>query len=274
MNIYFEIRENSLFIGEMTRYPFPLHLHEEAEIVAVTAGKIRLGIDGIMYDLEEGDAAVVFPLTPHSYEEVGEDARGVVAIFPPDVIPEYAGTFHGLVPDSPVLRAGRSGADLRAAVRRLEELRMDEDLPLCVAYLHVMLAGVLHRLTYRPVYDYSEQNLGLRIMRYISAHACEEISLETVSHALGISASHLSHFFADRLNIRFRSFVNANRIAKARLMMRDPNMNLTMICDACGYSSMRTFRRAFLKEVGCLPSEHMQALRSRMNIRNRQPERA
>ena len=48
MNIYFEIREDKLFIGEMTRHPFPLHLHEEAEIVAVTAGKIRIGIDGIL----------------------------------------------------------------------------------------------------------------------------------------------------------------------------------------------------------------------------------
>ena len=266
MNIYYEIRENKFFIGEMTRYPFPLHLHEEAEIVVVTAGKVRIGIDGILYDLEEGDAAVVFPLTPHSYAEIGENASGVVAIFPSDVIPEYAGTFHGLAPDSPVLRADRSGEDLRAAVLRLQDLSMEENLPLCVAYLHVMLASVLHRLSYRPVYDYNEQNLGCRIMRYVSAHACEEMTLETVSHALGISVSHLSHFFAEKLNTRFRSFVNANRIAKARLMMRDPGMSLTMICDACGYTSMRTFRRAFLTEVGCLPSEHLRVLRNRMNI--------
>ena len=61
---------------------------------------------------------------------------------------------------------------------------MDDDLPLCVAYLHVLLAGILHSLSYHPVYDYSEQDLANRIMRYVSDHACEEITLETVSHAV------------------------------------------------------------------------------------------
>ena len=264
MNTFYEHREEKLFIGEMTHYPFPPHVHEVAEMVILTSGSARVNIDGISYALRPGDAAVVFPLTPHSYEDLSEDAGGIAAIFPPDVIPEYAGTFHGLAPEDPILRAEKIGPDTRHAVSRLRELRMDDDLPLCVAYLHVLLAGILHSLSYHPVYDYSEQNLGNRIMRYVSDHACEEITLDSVSHALGISASHLSHFFAEKLHINFRRFINAARIAKARLLMRDPNMTLTAISGACGYSNMRTFRRAFLKEAGCLPSEHMQALRRRI----------
>ena len=264
MITFYEHREEKLFIGEMTHFPFPPHVHEVAEMVILTSGSAKINIDGINYLLSPGDAAVVFPLVPHSYEEVSADVGGIAAIFPPDVIPEYAGTFHGLAPESPVLQADRIGPDTRRAVSRLSEINMDDDLPLCIAYLHVLLAGILHSLSYHPVYDYSEQNLGNRIMRYVSDHACEEITLETVSHALGISSSHLSHFFAEKLNINFRHFVNASRIAKARLLMRNPNMTLTEISDACGYSNMRTFRRAFLKEVGCLPSEHMQALRTRV----------
>lgn len=264
MNTFYEHREEKLFIGEMTHFPFPPHVHEVAEMIILTSGSATINIDGIDYTLSPGDAAVVFPLVPHSYEEVSADVGGIAAIFPPDVIPEYAGTFHGLAPESPVLQADRIGPDTRRAVSRLGELNMDDDLPLCIAYLHVLLAGILHSLSYHPVYDYSEQNLGNRIMRYVSDHACEEITLETVSHALGISSSHLSHFFAEKLHINFRHFVNASRIAKARLLMRNPNMTLTEISDSCGYSNMRTFRRAFLKEVGCLPSEHMQALRTRV----------
>ena len=264
MQTFYENREEKLFIGEMTHYSFPLHVHAYAEIAAVISGHIRLSIDGISWSLGPGDAAVIFPLTPHSYDFVSEDSRGVAAIFPPEVIPEYAGTFHGLAPDCPVLRADQTGMDFHYAVLRLGELKMEENLPLCVALLHVLLAGMLHRLTYHPVYDYSEQALGFRILGYISAHFTEDITLESVSHALGISASHLSHFFTEKMKINFRSFINANRIAKARLMMRDPNLPLTLISDACGYNNMRTFRRAFLKEVGCLPSEHLQAMRARV----------
>lgn len=264
MNTFYEHREEKLFIGEMTHFPFPPHVHEVAEMIILISGSAKISIDGIDYTLSPGDAAVIFPLVPHSYDELTGDVGGIAAIFPPDVISEYAGTFHGLAPESPVLRADRIGPDTRRAVTRLSELNMDDDLPLCVAYLHVLLAGILHSLSYHPVYDYSEQNLGNRIMRYVSDHACEEITLESVSHALGISSSHLSHFFAEKLHINFRHFVNASRIARARLLMRDPNLTLTEISDACGYSNMRTFRRAFLKEVGCLPSEHMQVLRTRV----------
>lgn len=264
MNTFYEQRPEQLFIGTMTDHVFPAHVHSVAELVVMTRGSAVMTIDDVQYRLNPGDAAVVFPLVPHSYDMLSEDAGGITAIFPPDIIPEYAGTFHGLQPECPLLPAARTCVDLRLAVDRLSRLNMEDDLPLCVAYLHILLAGLLHSLTYRPVYDYSEKDLGHRIIQYISEHACEDLSLETASRALGISPSHLSHFFSDRMHVNFRHFINAIRIDKARLMMRDPNLTLTDICGACGFTNMRTFRRAFQAELGCLPSEHFAALRSRI----------
>ena len=270
MNSFYEQRPEGLFIGRMTHYPCPMHVHNMAEVVVATRGFADITIDEVQYHLTPGDAAVTFPLVPHSFDRLSEDSRGVIAIFPPDIIPEYAGTFHGLQPEMPMMPADKSTLDTRFAVERLLILNMEENLPLCIAYLHVLLAGVLHSLTYRPVYDYSERGLGHRIISYISEHAFEEITLESASHALGISASHLSHFFSERLHTNFRRFINAIRIEKARLLMRDPNLTLTEICDACGYTNMRTFRRAFQQEIGCLPSDHIAALRNRVSTGNEQ----
>ena len=264
MNTFYEQRPEKLFIGEMTHYPFSTHVHEMTEILCLTAGSAVVTVDEMKYRLFPGDVAVVFPLVPHSYEELSGDIGGLAAIFLPDIIPEYAGTFHGLKPENPVLRAAQTGEELRLAIRRLSGLKMADDLPLCVAYLHVLLAGTLHSLTYCPVYDYRERGLGFRIIQYTTEHACDEITLESASHALGISASHLSHFFSETLHINFRRFINAIRIDKARLMMRDPDLTLTAICDACGFTNMRTFRRAFRAEMGCLPSEHQATLRTRV----------
>ncbi len=261
MNSIYEDRDIPFFIGEMTHYPVPVHLHEVSEIVCLTAGRADIRINGIPYTLDPGDVAVFFPLTPHSYEFLSEDIGGVTAIFPPDTVSEYNATFRVMVPENPVIRKEHTGKDLRMAVERLGGLDMEKDMPLCIAYLHVMLADVMHRLNYQSVYDFSEQNLGQKILHYVSEHACEEITLESAAHAMGISASHLSHFFAEKLHIHFRRYINSIRIEKARMMMRDPGMTLTMISDACGYTSMRTFRRAFLSEVGELPSDSMQAIR-------------
>ena len=264
MSTFYEQRPEQMFIGEMTHHTFPAHVHAVAELVILTRGTAVMTIDETPYRLTPGDAAVVFPLVPHSFDVLSEDINGITAIFPPDIIPEYAGTFHGLQPENPLLPAARTCLDLRLAVDRLSRLTMEDDLPLCVAYLHVVLAGLLHNLSYRPVYDYSEKELGHRIIRYISEHAFEEITLESASRALGISVSHLSHFFSERLHTNFRRFINAIRISRARLLMRDPNMTLTEVSDACGYSNMRTFRRAFQAELGILPSDHQTALRNRI----------
>ena len=271
MHPFYEQRSEKLFIGGMMHYPFPTHMHAVAELLILTRGRADIGIDGVRYRLSPGDAAVVFPLVPHSYDALSEDSDGLVAIFPPDIIPEYAGTFQGLQPESPLLRAERTGSEVRYAVERLKTLDMEDDLPMCVALLHVLLAGVLHRLTYRPVYNYCEHDLGYRIIRYISEHAFEEVTLESASRGLGISASHLSHFFSEKMHTNFRRFINTIRIDRARNMMRDPNLTLTWISDACGFANMRTFRRAFLKETGRLPSEHLLSLRGRVNVKD--PER-
>ena len=264
MNAFYEQRPEKLFIGEMTHFPFPSHVHSVAELVALTAGSAVLTVDGTQYRLSPGDFIIIFPLVPHSFDELSEDVGGLSAIFPPDIIPEYTGAFHGMQPENPMLSADQAGPDLCFAVERLCSLNMDDHLPMCIAYLHVLLAAVLHSFTYRPVYDYSEHGLGRRIISYISEHAFEEITLESASRALGISTSHLSHFFSERLHTNFRRFINAIRIEKARLLMRDPNLTLTEVCDACGYTNMRTFRRAFRQEIGCLPSDHIAALRSRV----------
>ena len=69
MIAFYEHRDEHLFIGEMTHFPFPVHVHELAEMIAVTSGRIRISINGTEYTLVPGDVAVIFPLTPHSYDE-------------------------------------------------------------------------------------------------------------------------------------------------------------------------------------------------------------
>lgn len=178
MIAFYESRDERLFIGEITKYPFPLHVHELAEIIGITSGFVRISINGTEYTLNPGDVAVIFPLTPHSYDEIGEDASGQVAIVPTDIIPEYTSTFRTLEPEYPILRAADAPEDTALALNRLQALNMEDHLPLCIAYLHVLLASTMHRLSYHPVYDYSDRGLGHRIMRYISDHLCEEITLK------------------------------------------------------------------------------------------------
>ena len=266
MKAFYEARPEAFFAGRMTVYPFPLHLHEVVEVVVMLQGGCTMQLDNETYDLHPGDAAIAFPLIPHSFERIEPESVGFTAIFPADAIAEFSSVFHRMLPDSPVLRGAYNDGEGRFAVDTL--LLQGENTPMRLAYVHVLLAHMFMRMPMHAASDYGERNLGSRIARYVYDHACDQITLSDVAASLGISESHLSHLFARQFQMNFRRFVNAIRIDKATMLMRNPNLTLTQVSDQCGFESLRTFRRAFVRETGNLPAAYIRSSRNTA----RQPE--
>ena len=261
MKAFYETRDERVYIGDMTRYPYPLHVHEIVELVRVRRGDCDIQLDGRGYTLGPGDLAIAFPLVPHSYDRMSPDIDGFAAYFPASVIGEFASAFETTLPSNPVLRAEQVSPDANMAIERLSAMPNGEYCPSRQAYLHLLLANVLSAMVLRPTDALSERDTAARVVRYISEHACESLTLAVAARDLGISESHISHLFSQRFHINFRRFINAIRVDKAIIWMRDPRMTLTTICDRCGYENMRTFRRAFLRETSELPHAYMKAAR-------------
>jgi len=262
MKLFYETRSENLFIGSMTGYPFPLHVHEIVELACVLRGEVTMQIGGQTYALYPGDIAIAFPLIPHSFECLSPDASGLAAFFLTDTFPQFTQTFLNTLPETPVLRRESVNADARLAVDRLIGDPEGDASPSRLAFLHLLIANVLSQLSFTPTGDCNEQGLSYRLFKYIFDHACEDITLDSAARGLGISQSYLSHLFSQRFHINFRRFVNAIRVDRAKMLMRDPRMTLTSICFSCGYENIRTFRRAFVRETGMLPSEYQSRQRS------------
>ncbi len=269
MKAFYETRSDPFFTGRMTRYPFPLHVHEIVELVVILRGSCVMQLDGTTYTLSAGDAAIAFPLSPHSFEEISEDTEGFAAFFPADTIAEFSNLFHTQLPEVPVLRNALNQKDVSFAITSMLNTPPEEASPYRLAYLHLLLAHILNAMDFRPAAECHERGLATKIVRYVYDHACENISISSTARDLGISESHLSHLFAQQFQVNFRRFINAIRIDKATMLMRDPYMTLTEISDACGFENMRTFRRAFSRETGSLPASYMKSLRS---SRGRKPD--
>ena len=261
MKTFYEARPERLFAGRMTRYPFPLHVHEVVEIAYVTEGGCTMQIGEARYDLSPGDIAFVFPIVPHSYETIEPGTEGFAAFFPADTIAEFSHTFQTLLPVEPVLRCGEVPEEAWRVIHRLLEAPNEVYSPSRLALLHLLLADTLHELRFYESSAFNERGLASRVVRFVYDHACEKITLKSAARALGISVSHLSHLFSQQFRIGFRSFVNAVRVDRAQMLMRDPLMTLTRISDACGYENIRTFRRAFVSQTGMLPSACQQKIR-------------
>lgn len=254
--VFYEQRSENMFAGLICDHPFPAHVHNVVEIVCLTAGSMRMTIDGCQCHLMPGDIAIAFPAISHSYDEVSEDARGLTLIFLPDTISEFSTLFRTKVPANPLLNSAAKAPELDDIIRNLQKLSTVEESPLRLGYMHLFLSYLFCCIELRPLSTNVQSGLSYQVLHYISEHFIEPLSLESTAHALGVSRTHLSHIFSQQLRINFRQYINTLRIDKACALLRDSSYSISQISDLCGYSNPRTFHRAFLSQCHMSPNHY------------------
>lgn len=196
MKLFYEVRSQKLFVGDICHDPFPLHVHAVVEIVSLYKGSMRLTVSGHAYEVNPGDTIAIFPSMAHSYDYVSPDAEGLCIIFVPETIREFANTFHTMRPVSPLLAAQQHEPAMIEAMKALETVSKQPDSPFLTCNLHVYLAHLLTALQLEPLDKHVDNSLTQRAIQYVADHAEEPLTLESVSAGLGISPSHLSHLFS------------------------------------------------------------------------------
>ncbi len=254
--VFYEQRSEDVFVGELCRYPFPSHVHDEAEIVCVTHGCMRMNIDGKELLLHPGDIAVAFPSVPHSYPSRDEQLEGVTLIFSPNIISEFSQHFRCMAVANPRLRSDETDPALQAIVAHMQKPEFQQNGGLKLGYLHLFLSYLFCSLKLKPMEQQMQSGLPYQVLHYISEHFTEPLSLESTAQALGISRIHLSHIFSQQLHVNFRQYINALRIDRACLLLRDPAYSISQIVEMCGYGNTRTFHRAFMERCQTSPRQY------------------
>ena len=98
-------------------------------------------------------------------------------------------------------------------------------------------------------------NIG-KIIDFCNNHFKEKISLNTLSKEIGISRSHISHTFSERIKMNFRDYINSLRIKHSVRLMNSGNMTITEIAYESGFESIRTINRVFKQYYNMSPSEY------------------
>ena len=99
--------------------------------------------------------------------------------------------------------------------------------------------------------------LSSRILTYISENYKSGITPGDVAEHFGYTQSHISRYFKSHFNITLVKYITIIKLKSAILLMRENKHNMTYCALESGFSSMRTFYRAFYDEFGCSPKEYM-----------------
>jgi len=234
---------------------FAPHLHYEVEIITLFKGSTELTIGGKDYTLNEGDFLIVFPNIVHSYSTKSSVDAGKF-IFNIETMPELKDVFNTKAPKSPIISHERAQeANLTSLSREIIKSYNESSMLVKRAYL-LLLTGKLLELCELEDREKVDQDIINNIFNYCRSNYHSKLTLGSTAKALHISESYLSHIFSKKIEMNFCNYINVLRINEACEQLRKSDKSITQIAQECGFSSLRTFNRAFLSCRSMTPREY------------------
>ena len=224
MLLVYENRDKGVSVEWKRVVHMPPHLHEAIEIVYVTNGNIALGVGLELYDMNEGDFAIVFPNVIHHYQVFGERENKVVFLhIDPAVLSGYLKELQTYSPENPVLKKKNMHPDVVHAINFLTKNPECNSI-LAQAYAQIIIAYVF---TDMPMID--KKSLGSDDLIYNSV---------------------------EYIHCNFNKYVNGVRLNYAVAALENTQDTITNICFDCGFESQRTFNRVFKERYRISPSDY------------------
>ena len=213
-------------------------------------------MDNHVYEMGAGDIIVVFPNQVHSFETL-EHEQYVLLKFSPDILPELGHSFTK-IPVSNLLSGAANDPHLTLLIESISKTH-DEDAPykdqILRGYLLSFFGNLLRSMTLVEAQSGDYHVLGM-ILNYCIAHSSENLSLSVLERDLHISKYYISHMMSEKLHMGFNDYVNSLRVSNACKLLRKTDHSITEISERVGFNTMRTFNRAFLKQMGMTPREY------------------
>jgi transcriptional regulator GlxA family with amidase domain len=100
-----------------------------------------------------------------------------------------------------------------------------------------------------------EDRLG-ELQLWILDHLEEDLPLERLAGAAGMSARHFSRRFKDEMGTTPAAYVGRLRLEEARRRLESGAHSLKDVARTCGFADEQNLRRAFRRHVGVAPSEY------------------
>ena len=250
---FYEFQPSDITIIHNNReLKYRTHIHEHIEIIYVFDVGQHIDIDGTDYEIQKGQAAIVFPNVVHTYyRNEFRNTNQIFVICSPALFKGLFPNFTNFRPESPII------TDVDHAVRlTFQELITCTDFTEQLAWTMLILSRLIKKVTLTHKEADPVDNLTKKIITYISQNFRDDISLESLAKEFSVSKYYISHTFSDKIKISLPNYLSFIRAEYAASQMRSTNDTITNICINSGFSSQSSFNRAFKRIYGMTPSEY------------------
>lgn len=253
---YYEKKQNKIEFSKLSELTADVHCHFECEMVFVKSGEARAYLNGVNYELKNGDLFLVFPNQIHGYKTL---VRGefLIFTFPPKAIytAKESNKFTDFVPNSNLISfcEDKKIEEILNAVEEEYDSHKENSSRILLGYINILLYYIL------PMCEMKKTNpsdIIPQILNYCLEHYEESITLSDIADMLHINKYYVSRIFNETLSMNLRSLINHIRVSAASDELISTSNSITDIAGRVGYLSMRSFNRAFKEEFGVSASEY------------------
>lgn len=236
------------------------HLHRELELVCMIEGETVTYVDSVRDVLRAGDVFLTFPNQIHFYESEGLE-KFYIFIIKPDMMPDLMSVFTSGLPSSSIIRGAANQLQIRRLFDSLAELCaenvQDSDFTTTRkrGYLLALFSELLSQMTVSRV-SMGDSGALRSIVAFCEKNFSENLSLSLLEDRLHLNKYYISHLFSEKLGLRFNDYVNSLRVSEACRYLLSSDYSITEISEIVGFNTLRTFNRAFMKQIGVSPSEY------------------
>ena len=258
--------KEGLLINHRISKHVPPHMHNNTEFIYVTKGTLELGIGTEFFHMNKGDFAIVFPDMIHHYQVF---TQGVNTAFyvEASVSPssQFAMELQKMCPLNPVIEANDLHPDIKNAILSLYKEKTRNPI-VDQAFVQIILARYFPKMQLVDKKCIGDGDLVYQTVHYIADHFQEEITLESIGKALGVSKFSVSRVFSGTFHTNFKQYLNEQRLNYACSLLEDTNRSVTDIWLDAGFESQRTFNRVFVEKFHKSPREYRNDYKKRYMI--------
>lgn len=242
---------------------FPLHYHRHLEFLYITEGEFHMDIGGKRYHISRGDTVLITPYVLHSYIKNSNCSRCII-VSEPECL-GYMGDFflknHPVCPVMPSDTVKITVPDIEAKMSDI--YRLCHIIPYhepvkqmrIIALIHDIFSLLCASYVFEDSKEYVDDIYISALKLCCDNFADEEFGLDMISRELNISPSTLQKLFAKNMQMGVKEYINYLRVGNARSLIVSTDLPISSIAMSCGFGTIRSFNRTFLKFCEMTPGK-------------------
>lgn len=265
--------------NDFLEYPrfFHKHIHHMLEISIIKDGEGTYEIGDNNYQLHKGDVFIISNTEPHRISLLpNQKVKNMVIHFDPSLLVNFLSYnssaslvdifyrfFHNF--SNKLDETSPMTSNIYHKLLSVER-EFSEQMPHYKLFIEVELESIFCCLLRYYIQDYSDTtyehfsrkelyNID-KVIQHIHFNLNDNLTLHEISSIAHVCPSYFSSLFKRFMGISLFEYISQKRIAEACQLLASTSKKIAEIYVLCGFNNSTSFNKAFLRFIGCSPSNY------------------